>query len=332
MKLPKQIDCIEIIKYGGPENLVMTKRDTPQIKKNELLIKVEAAGVNRPDIMQRQGLYPPPPGASDIPGLEVAGEVVAINTNKGRFKIGDKVCALVSGGGYSNFCSAPEEQVLPIPKGLSYVEAAGIPETFFTVWTNIFERGALQKGDKILIHGGASGIGTTAIQLSKAFGAEVITTVGSDFKKDKTNLLGADLSINYKNQDFVEVINKFTNNSGVNLILDIIGAEYFEKNCQILSKNGKLVIIAFQGGYEKKINILPILTKWLTITGSTLRPRTKEEKGYIANQLYKKVWPIIEKKVVMPQIYDTYKLKDADKAHSLMESSDHVGKIILTNN
>jgi len=330
--LEKDMECVEILGYGGPDKLQLTKRPIPEVKEGEVLIKVHASGVNRPDIMQRQGLYPPPPGASDIPGLEISGEIIYTKCKLKNFQIGDKVCALVSGGGYSNFCSAPEEQVLPIPKGLSYVEAAGIPETFFTVWTNIFERGALQKGDKILIHGGASGIGTTAIQLSKAFGAEVITTVGSDFKKDKTNLLGADLSINYKNQDFVEVINKFTNNSGVNLILDIIGAEYFEKNCQILSKNGKLVIIAFQGGYEKKINILPILTKWLTITGSTLRPRTKEEKGYIANQLYKKVWPIIEKKVVMPQIYDTYKLKDADKAHSLMESSEHVGKIILTNN
>ena len=206
MTLPKQIDCIEIIKYGGPENLVMTKRDTPQIKKNELLIKVEAAGVNRPDIMQRQGLYPPPPGASDIPGLEVAGEVVAIITNKSRFKIGDKVCALVSGGGYSSYCIAPIKQTLPIPKGLSYIEAAAIPETFFTVWANVFDRGKLTKNDTILIHGGASGIGTTAIQLASSFGAKVFTTVGSEEKCNKMKELGAELAINYNRDDFEKIM------------------------------------------------------------------------------------------------------------------------------
>ena len=330
MTLPKQIDCIEIIKYGGPENLVMTKRDTPQIKKNELLIKVEAAGVNRPDIMQRQGLYPPPPGASDIPGLEVAGEVVAINTNKSRFKIGDKVCALVSGGGYSSYCIAPIEQTLPNPKGLSYIEAAAIPETFFTVWANVFDRGKLTKNDTILIHGGASGIGTTAIQLASSFGAKVFTTVGSEEKCNKMKELGAELAINYNRDDFEKVINEYTNNKGINIILDIIGASYFNKNLNILSKNGKLLIIAFQGGYENKLNLLPILKKWLTVTGSTLRPRSVEEKGLIANQLYEKVWPLIEKKVVLPQIYGSYKLKDANKAHTLVESSQHIGKIVLT--
>ena len=330
MTLPKQIDCIEIIKYGGPENLVMTKRDTPQIKKNELLIKVEAAGVNRPDIMQRQGLYPPPPGASDIPGLEVAGEVVAINTNKSRFKIGDKVCALVSGGGYSSYCIAPIKQTLPIPKGLSYIEAAAIPETFFTVWANVFDRGKLTKNDTILIHGGASGIGTTAIQLASSFGAKVFTTVGSEEKCNKMKELGAELAINYNRDDFEKIINEYTNNKGINIILDIIGASYFNKNLNILSKNGKLLIIAFQGGYEDKLNLLPILKKWLTVTGSTLRPRSVEEKGLIANQLYEKVWPLIEKKVVLPQIYGSYKLKDANKAHTLVESSQHIGKIVLT--
>ena len=330
MTLPKQIDCIEIIKYGGPENLVMTKRDTPQIKKNELLIKVEAAGVNRPDIMQRQGLYPPPPGASDIPGLEVAGEVVAINTNKSRFKIGDKVCALVSGGGYSSYCIAPIEQTLPIPKGLSYIEAAAIPETFFTVWANVFDRGKLTKNDTILIHGGASGIGTTAIQLASSFGAKVFTTVGSEEKCNKMKELGAELAINYNRDDFEKIINEYTNNKGINIILDIIGASYFNKNLNILSKNGKLLIIAFQGGYENKLNLLPILKKWLTVTGSTLRPRSVEEKGLIANQLYEKVWPLIEKKVVLPQIYGSYKLEDANKAHTIVESSQHIGKIVLT--
>lgn len=330
MTLPKQIDCIEIIKYGGPENLIMTKRDTPQINKNELLIKVEAAGVNRPDIMQRQGLYPPPPGASDIPGLEVAGEVVAINADKSRFKIGDKVCALVSGGGYSSYCIAPIEQTLPIPRGLSYIEAAAIPETFFTVWANVFDRGNLKKNDIILIHGGASGIGTTAIQLASSFGAKVFTTVGSEEKCNKMKELGAELAINYNNDDFEKIINEYTNNEGINIILDIIGADYFNKNLNILSKNGKLLIIAFQGGFENKLNLLPILKKWLTVTGSTLRPRSVEEKGLIANQLYEKVWPLIEKKVVLPQIYGSYKLEDANKAHTLVESSQHIGKIVLT--
>ncbi len=330
MTLPKQIDCIEIVKYGGPENLIMTKRDTPLINKNELLIKVKAAGVNRPDIMQRQGLYPPPPGASDIPGLEVAGEVVAINANKSRFKTGDKVCALVSGGGYSSFCIAPIEQTLPIPRGLSYIEAAAIPETFFTVWANVFNRGNLKKNDIILIHGGASGIGTTAIQLASSFGARVFTTVGSEEKCNKMKELGAELAINYNNDDFEEIINEYTNNEGINIILDIIGADYFNKNLNILSKNGKLLIIAFQGGFENKLNLLPILKKWLTVTGSTLRPRSVEEKGLIANQLYEKVWPLIEKKVVLPQIYGSYKLEDANKAHTLVESSQHIGKIVLT--
>ena len=330
MKLPKQIDCIEIIKYGGPENLIMTKRDTPQINKNELLIKVEAAGVNRPDIMQRQGLYPPPPGASDIPGLEVAGEVVSINADKSRFKTGDKVCALVSGGGYSSYCNAPIEQTLPIPRGLSYIEAAAIPETFFTVWANVFDRGNLKKNDTILIHGGASGIGTTAIQLASSFGAKVFTTVGSEEKCNKMKELGAELAINYNKDDFEKIINEYTNNEGINIILDIIGADYFNKNLNILSKNGKLLIIAFQGGFENKLNLLPILKKWLTVTGSTLRPRSVEEKGLIANQLYEKVWPLIEKKVVLPQIYGSYKLKDANKAHTLVESSQHIGKIVLT--
>ena len=330
MNIPKEIDVVEIVEFGGPEKLIITKRAAPKINSNELLIKVKAAGVNRPDIMQRQGLYPPPPGASDIPGLEVAGEVVDINSNESDFKIGDKVCALVSGGGYSSYCVAPIKQTLPIPKGLSFIEAAAIPETFFTVWANIFDRGQLKKNDKILIHGGASGIGTTAIQLAKSFGAKVFTTVGTDKKCTIMKKLGAELAINYNDHDFEKIINEYTNNEGVNIILDIIGANYFNKNLNILSKNGKLLIIAFQGGYENKLNLLPILTKWLTITGSTLRPRSIEEKGLIAKNLYKKVWPLIEKKVVLPQIYGTYNLKDANKAHTLVESSQHIGKIILT--
>jgi NADPH2:quinone reductase len=330
MTIPKEINCIEISKPGGPENLLLVKRETPKLNLDEVLIKVSAAGVNRPDIMQRQGLYPAPPGASDIPGLEIAGEIVEINSDNTKFKLGDKVCALVSGGGYSSYCSAPIQQTLPIPKGLSFVQAAAIPETFFTVWTNVFDRGNLSKEDTILIHGGTSGIGTTAIQLAKCFGAKVFSTAGSDEKCLKTEELGAELSINYKKEDFVEKINKHTNKKGVNIVLDMIGAEYFNKNLSILKINGKLVIIAFQGGFEKNLNLLPILTKRLTVTGSTLRPRTSYEKGLIAESLYKKVWPLIEKGLVMPQIYATYKLEDASKAHTLMESSQHIGKIVLT--
>ncbi|MGY8976456.1 MAG: NAD(P)H-quinone oxidoreductase [Alphaproteobacteria bacterium] len=330
MTIPKEINCIEINKPGGPENLLLVKRETPKLNLDEVLIKVSAAGVNRPDIMQRQGLYPAPPGASDIPGLEIAGEIVEINSDNTKFKLGDKVCALVSGGGYSSYCSAPIQQTLPIPKGLSFVQAAAIPETFFTVWTNVFDRGNLSKEDTILIHGGTSGIGTTAIQLAKRFGAKVFSTAGSDEKCLKTEELGAELSINYKKEDFVEKINKHTNKKGVNIVLDMIGAEYFNKNLSILKINGKLVIIAFQGGFEKNLNLLPILTKRLTVTGSTLRPRTSYEKGLIAESLYKKVWPLIEKGLVMPQIYATYKLEDASKAHTLMESSQHIGKIVLT--
>ena len=330
MTIPKEINCIEINKPGGPENLLLVKRETPKLNLDEVLIKVSAAGVNRPDIMQRQGLYPAPPGASDIPGLEIAGEIVEINSDNTKFKLGDKVCALVSGGGYSSYCSAPIQQTLPIPKGLSFVQAAAIPETFFTVWTNVFDRGNLSKEDTILIHGGTSGIGTTAIQLAKCFGAKVFSTAGSDEKCLKTEELGAELSINYKKEDFVEKINKHTNKKGVNIVLDMIGAEYFNKNLSILKINGKLVIIAFQGGFEKNLNLLPILTKRLTVTGSTLRPRTPDEKGLIAESLYKKVWPLIEKGLVMPQIYATYKLEDASKAHTLMESSQHIGKIVLT--
>ena len=330
MTIPKEINCIEINKPGGPENLLLVKRETPKLNLDEVLIKVSAAGVNRPDIMQRQGLYPAPPGASDIPGLEIAGEIVEINSDTTKFKLGDKVCALVSGGGYSSYCSAPIQQTLPIPKGLSFVQAAAIPETFFTVWTNVFDRGNLSKEDTILIHGGTSGIGTTAIQLAKCFGAKVFSTAGSDEKCLKTEELGAELSINYKKEDFVEKINKHTNKKGVNIVLDMIGAEYFNKNLSILKINGKLVIIAFQGGFEKNLNLLPILTKRLTVTGSTLRPRTSYEKGLIAESLYKKVWPLIEKGLVMPQIYATYKLEDASKAHTLMESSQHIGKIVLT--
>jgi putative PIG3 family NAD(P)H quinone oxidoreductase len=279
--------------------------------------------------MQRQGLYPPPPGASLIPGLEVSGLVVKTNSSSSKFRIGDKVCALLAGGGYAEYCTAPEEQVLKAPAGLTMIEAAAIPETFFTVWANLFATKAFSSGEKILIHGGASGIGTTAIQLAIAFGAKVYTTAGSDKKCSILNKLGIEKSINYKKEDFVKCIKKYTNESGVDVILDIIGGEYFDRNLKILSKNGRLIILAFQGGYKKNINLLPILRNHLMVTGSTLRPRTVKEKGKLAKELYKKVWPLIENKIVRPIIYKSFSMKEVRKAHMLMERSEHIGKIVL---
>jgi len=323
------MNCIKIKNYGGPENLKLSKLQIPIPKKNEILIKVIAAGVNRPDIMQRQGLYPPPEGVSPIPGLEISGIVKKVISSSSKFKSGDKVCALVAGGGYAEYCIAPEEQVLKIPKGINMIEAAAIPETFFTVWANLFYGKKVLKGKKILIHGGASGIGTTAIQLAIAYGAIVYTTAGSAKKCSVLNKLGIEKSINYKKEDFVESIKKYTNNRGIDIVLDIIGADYFDKNLEILSKNGRLIILAFQGGFKKKVNLLPILKNHLIVTGSTLRPRAIKEKGKIAKQLNIKVWPLIENKVVKPIIYKTFPMKNANKAHILLEKSEHIGKIVL---
>jgi NADPH2:quinone reductase len=326
----QQMSYVKLENYGPPEGLIPDKTLIPKPGDGEVLIKVAAAGVNRPDVLQRTGNYAPPPGASDILGLEVAGTVVALGGKVTRWALGDQVCALVSGGGYAEYCAAPEAQCLPIPAGLSMIEAAGIPETFFTVWTNIFERGALQEGETVLIHGGSSGIGTTAIQLAKAFGAKVFTTVGNDEKCEFCIKLGADAAINYRTSDFVEEVAKLTDGNGVNLILDMVGGPYIEKNIESLSVEGRLVQIAFLQESRMSVDFLPMMIKRLTLTGSTLRPRTIEQKSQIAQALLQEVWPLLEKKAVKPIIHTTFPLSEAAKAHQLMESSQHIGKIILT--
>jgi putative PIG3 family NAD(P)H quinone oxidoreductase len=329
-KLPTTMTAIEIDGFGGPEVLKPTTRPVPLPSTGEVLIEVAAAGVNRPDIYQRQGNYAPPPGASDIPGLEVAGKIVAIGLGVHHYKVGQEVCALVAGGGYAAYCAAPEPQVLPVPKGLSLIEAAAIPETFFTVWTNLFERGALKAGEIVLIHGGSSGIGTTAIQLAKAFGARIFTTAGSREKCQACEKLGADVAIEYKREDFAEVIRGKTAGRGVDVILDMVGGDYFQRNINSLTMDGRLVNIAYLKGARVEVNFLPVMRNRLTITGSTLRPRTVQEKGAIAAALHAKVWPLLEKGVVKPLIERTFPLVQAAEAHRLLESSSHVGKIVLT--
>jgi NADPH2:quinone reductase len=329
-KLPTTMTAIEIDGFGGPDVLKPTTRPVPLPGTGEVLIEVAAAGVNRPDIHQRQGNYAPPPGASDIPGLEVAGKIVAIGLGVHHYKVGQEVCALVAGGGYAAYCVAPEPQVLPVPKGLSLIEAAAIPETFFTVWTNLFERGGLKAGEITLIHGGSSGIGTTAIQLAKAFGARVFTTAGSREKCQACEKLGADITIEYKREDFAEVIKGKTAGRGVDVILDMVGGDYFQRNINSLAMDGRLVSISFLRGAQVEINFMPVMRNRLTLTGSTLRPRSVQEKGAIAAALHAKVWPLIEKGTVKPLIERTFPLTEAAAAHRLLESSSHVGKIVLT--
>jgi NADPH2:quinone reductase len=329
-KPPTTMTAIEIDGFGGPEVLKPTTRPVPLPSTGEVLIEVAAAGVNRPDIHQRQGNYAPPPGASDIPGLEVAGKIVAVGLGVHHYKVGQQVCALVAGGGYAAYCAAPEPQVLPVPKGLSLIEAAAIPETFFTVWTNLFERGALKAGETMLVHGGSSGIGTTAIQLAKAFGARIFTTAGSREKCQACEKLGADVAIEYKREDFAEVIKAKTAGRGVDVILDMIGGDYFQRNINSLAMDGRLVSIAYLRGARVEVNFMPVMRNRLTITGSTLRPRTAQEKGAIAAALHAKVWPLIEKGAVKPLIERTFPLAEAAAAHRLLESSSHVGKIVLT--
>ena len=328
--LPETMTAIEIAEYGPPGGLRPSERVTPIAQHGEILIKVAAAGVNRPDVMQRSGNYPPPPGASDIPGLEVAGEVVQIGEGVNNVRLGDKVCALVAGGGYAEYCAASACLTLPIPRNHSMVEAAGLPETFFTVWTNVFQRGGLQGGERILIHGGSSGIGTTAIQLAKAFGARVFVTAGSQEKCVACEALGAERAINYVEENFVEVIAKETEKQGVDLILDMVGGEYVKRNMACLAIEGRLVQIAtLQGPKVVDFNILPVMMKRLTITGSTLRPRTVAQKAIIADELRDQVWPLLETgsvKVVLDQIFA---LEDAAAAHARMEAGEHIGKIVL---
>ena len=310
--------------------LNLTYQTTPTPKPSEVLIKVHAAGVSRPDIMQRQGLYPPPEGASDILGLEIAGTIVDLGDTQSHLKVGDQVCALVTGGGYAEYCTAAAPLCLPIPSGLSFTQAAALPETYFTVWSNLFDRAQLKANETVLIHGGSSGIGTTAIQLAKAFGAKVIITAGSDEKCQFCTELGADLAINYHEQDFVQVIKGHTNGNGVDVILDMIGGDYFPHNLKCMGFDARLIQIAIQNGTKAEANLLPIMLKRLTISGSTLRARSTSFKEEIARQLLVKVWPLFESGKIKPVIHTTFSLEQACKAHILMESGQHIGKIILT--
>jgi putative PIG3 family NAD(P)H quinone oxidoreductase len=335
--------CIEIASPGLPDVLRPVERPDPTPAAGEVLIRVAAAGVNRPDVMQRQGLYPPPPGASDIPGLEVAGiiESVADDIAEGgaengaengtAWRVGDAVCALVSGGGYATKCVAPAVQCLPVPSPLDVIAAAAIPETFFTVWTNVFDRGGLQAGEAALFHGGASGIGTTAIQLAAARGVRVFATAGSPEKCRACERLGAERAIDYRTEDFVQVVRDLTGNRGVDLILDIVGGSYVNRNLAALAMDGRLIVIGFmEGKPEATVDLRRIIGRRLTITGSALRPRTVAEKGAIARSLRSEVWPLLERGVVAPVIDRTFPLTDAAAAHRLMESGGHVGKIVLT--
>jgi putative PIG3 family NAD(P)H quinone oxidoreductase len=321
--------CIEISKPGEPEVLVPVERPTPAPGAGEVLIKVAAAGVNRPDVMQRRGRYPPPPGASDIPGLEVAGTIEAIGSGVSQWTRGDRVCALLAGGGYADHCVAPAPQCLPIPSRLDMVAAAALPETYFTVWTNLFERGRLSAGDAVLIHGGSSGIGTTAIQLARAFGARVFATAGSAEKCAACERIGAERCINYKTEDFVAVVRELTRGTGVNVVLDMVGADYFARNLESLAVEGRLVEIATLQGTKTELNIPVLMQRRLTITGSTLRIRSVEQKGAIADALRKHVWPLLESGTVAPVVHATFPLRDAAAAHRVMESGAHVGKLVL---
>ncbi len=324
---------IEITSFGAPDVLRPSERPDPVPVAGEVLIRVAASGVNRPDVLQRTGNYPVPPGASDIPGLEVAGEIIAGDVSAmaaAGFKIGDRVCALVAGGGYAELCVAPVGQCLPVPMGLSDVQAASLPETFFTVWSNVFERAYLQKGETLLIQGGSSGIGVTAIQIAKAMGAMVLVTAGSDEKCAACVALGADHAINYKTSDFVEEVKKLTNGQGVNVILDMVAGSYASREVECLAEDGRLVIIAVQGGVKAEFNAGLVLRKRLTISGSTLRPRSLEFKTAIARALKEKVWPLIASGAIKPVIHSTFAAADASRAHTLMESNQYIGKIVLT--
>ncbi|MGA7985623.1 MAG: NAD(P)H-quinone oxidoreductase [Burkholderiales bacterium] len=322
--------AVEIAKPGGPEALVPTERALPTPKPNEILVKVAAAGVNRPDILQRRGLYAVPPDASDLPGLEIAGEVVACGAKATRWKVGDKVCALAHGGGYAEYCVVPEVQALPVPKGLSVIEAASLPETFFTVWSNVYDRGRLKAGETLLVHGGSSGIGVSAIQIARAMGNRVLATAGSDDKCAACVRLGADKAINYRTQDFLAEVQAATDGKGVNVILDMVGGDYVPKELKCLADEGRLVFIAFLRGPKTELDINEVMRRRLTLTGSTLRPRPVEFKGAVAASLRQHVWPLIESGKIKPVIFKTFPLAQASEAHKLMESSQHIGKIVLT--
>ena len=327
--IPSQMTAIDITEPGGPEVLKPVTREVPSPGAGEVLVKVAAAGINRPDVMQREGMYPPPPGAPDIPGLEIAGEVVAVGTGVTEPGVGQSVCALVSGGGYAEYCVAAAPLCLDIPAGLSMTEAAALPETFFTVWTNVFDRGRLSAGERFLVHGGSSGIGTTAIQLARAFGAQAYATAGSAEKCDFCVELGCEAAVNYREQDFVEQIMALTNSVGVDLILDIIGGDYFPRNLKCLALEGRLVQIALQHGPKSDMDLLPVLLNRLTVTGSTLRPRTVAQKQVIAESLRKQVWPLIESGQVRPVMDSEFTLDQAADAHARIDNPAHIGKIVL---
>src|SRR5918999_1478331 len=328
--IPNEMKAVEIAKPGGPEVLKPAERPVPVAKSHEILIKVAAAGVNRPDVLQRSGNYPVPPDASDLPGLEVAGEVVARGDAVKMWNVGDKVCALVHGGGYAEYCVTPEVQALPVPKGLSMIEAASLPETFFTVWGNVYDRGRLAPGESLLVQGGSSGIGVTAIQMARATGNRVFATAGTDEKCAACVRLGAERAINYRTQDFEKEILAATGGKGVNVILDMVGGDYVPRELKCLAEDGRLVFIAYLRGPKTEVNIDTVMRRRLTLSGSTLRPRPVEFKGAIARSLREKIWPLIESGRIKPEIYKTFPLEQAADAHRLMESSQHIGKILLT--
>ncbi|MBK1660230.1 NAD(P)H-quinone oxidoreductase [Paracraurococcus ruber] len=328
--LPETMTYIDHGAGGAPEVLVPKQGPLPRPREDEVLIRVLATGVNRPDVAQRKGEYPPPPGASPVIGLETAGEVVAVGPQAGPWQVGDRVCALTNGGAYAEYCVAPAAQCLPWPKGYDAIRAAALPETFFTVWANLFGHGRLAAGETVLIHGGTSGIGVTAIQLAKAFGATVIATAGSAAKCAAMTKLGADHAVNYREQDFAEAVKEATGGRLADVVLDMVGAEYFARNLRCLAMDGRLVIIAFLGGFEAaKVDLRPIMTRRLTVTGSTMRPRTTAQKGEIAAALRGKVWPLLEEGKVAPPIHQVFPLAEAAAAHALMETSTHIGKIML---
>lgn len=329
MPLPSEMRFVDLPSFGGPEVMTIARKPLPVLQAGEILVRVEAAGVNRPDVAQRQGTYPPPKEASPILGLEIAGEVVDVAPGVKEFAIGNKVCGLANGGGYAEYCVLPAGQALRFPNGYDAVRAAAVPETFFTVWANLFQMAGLTEGESVLIHGGSSGIGTTAIQLARAFGATVYTTAGSKEKCEACEKLGAKRAINYRQEDFAEVIKAETGH-GVDIILDMIGAAYLEKNLTSLARDGCLSIIAFLGGaVADKVNLQPIMVKRLTVTGSTMRPRTAEEKRAIRDDLVSQVWPLLDEGTIAPVIHQVFSFDDVIEAHRLLETSNHIGKIML---
>lgn len=330
MSLPASMRAVEIPQPGPPEVLRVTERPVPRPKPGEVLIRVAAAGVNRPDVAQRKGVYPMPPGVTDIPGLELAGEIVALGGDTGEWRVGDAVCALVQGGGYAEYCAAPAPQCLPVPRGLSMIEAASLPETFFTVWSNVFDRGRLAAGETLLVQGGTSGIGVAAIQIAAARGHRVFATAGSEEKCRACESLGAERGINYRSEDFAAVVKTLTDGRGADVILDMVAGDYIDRELKCLADDGRLVLIAMLGGASATLGLNELMRRRLTITGSTLRPRPVAFKGAIARALRAGVWPLIEAGKVKPVIHSTFALAEAAKAHALMESSRHIGKIVLT--